>query len=68
LLQSALVRLPELRGRIVIDFLIVGDAKVGRIVDQTEIDEASDTTDPEVATGVHESMLSMVFAPPENDG
>jgi hypothetical protein len=48
--------------------LIVGDAKVGRIVDQTEIDEASDTTDPEVATGVHESMLSMVFAPPENDG
>jgi hypothetical protein len=66
--ESALVRLPGLRGRLAIDFLILGDAKVGGIVEQAKIDETSEITDPEFATCMRESMLSMVFDAPENDG
>src|SRR6185436_3500755 len=66
--ESALARSPNLRGRIVVDFMIVGDAKVGGIVDQAEIDEKSDIEDPEFRTCLRESMLSMVFEAPENDG
>jgi hypothetical protein len=66
--ESALVRSPNLRGRIVVDFMIVGDAKVGGIVDQAEIDEQSDIEDAEFRTCLRESMLSMVFEAPENDG
>jgi hypothetical protein len=51
-----------------LDFVIVGDAKVGGIVDQAAVDEKSDIADPEFVTCVRESMLSMVFAPPANDG
>jgi hypothetical protein len=65
---SALTRLPGLHGTFVIDFMIVGDAKVGGIVDQAKTDKSSDITDPEFSTCVRESMLSMVFEPPENDG
>ncbi len=66
--EDALQKSPKLHGRFVIDFMIVGDAKVGGIVDQAKINEKSDIDDPEFATCVRESMLSMVFAPPENDG
>jgi hypothetical protein len=66
--QNALLTHPTLRGRVVIDFMIVGDAKVGGIVDQAKIEETSDIADPEFATCVRESMLSMVFEPPDNDG
>jgi hypothetical protein len=66
--EAALQKSPKLHGRFVIDFMIVGDAKVGGIVDQVKINEKSDIDDREFATCVRESMLSMVFAPPENDG
>lgn len=66
--EAALTRSPNLRGRIVVDFMIVGDAKVGGIVDQAEIDRQSDIEDAEFRTCLRESMLSMVFEAPENDG
>jgi hypothetical protein len=66
--ESALAKSPTLRGRIVVDFMIVGDAKVGGIVDQAKINDRSDIEDPEFRTCLRESMLTMVFAPPENDG
>jgi hypothetical protein len=66
--ETALQKSPRLHGRFVIDFMIVGDAKVGGIVDQVKINEKSDIDDPEFATCVRESMLSMVFVAPENDG
>ena len=66
--ESALVRLPDLRGQIVVDFMIIGDAKLGGIVDQAEVNERTDIRDAEFTSCIRESMLSMVFAPPENDG
>ena len=48
--------------------MIVGDAKSGGIVDQAKINERTDIADRELATCLRESMLSMVFAPPENNG
>jgi hypothetical protein len=66
--ESALARQPTLGGRIVVDFMIVGDAKVGGIVDQAEINPRSDIEDAEFRTCLRESMLSMVFEAPENDG
>ena len=66
--ESALTRLPTLRGRIVVDFMIVGDAKSGGIVDQAKINERTDIADTDFTTCIRESMLSMVFAPPENNG
>jgi hypothetical protein len=66
--ESALAREPALRGRVVVDFMIVGDAKVGGIVDQAEINLRSDIGDEELRSCIRESMLSMVFAPPDNNG
>ena len=66
--ETALAKQPTLRGRIVIDFMIVGDAKSGGIVDQAKVNERTDIADAEFATCMRESMLSMVFAPPENNG
>ena len=66
--ESALAKRPELRGKVVIDFMIVGDAKVGGIVDQAKINERTDITDSEFTGCISESMLSVVFAPPDNDG
>jgi hypothetical protein len=66
--ESALARVPTLRGRVVVDFMIVGDAKLGGIVDQARINDRSDIDDEELRTCLRESMLSMVFEAPENDG
>jgi hypothetical protein len=66
--ESALAKRPEQRGKVVVDFMIVGDAKVGGIVDQAKINERTDITDAEFTGCIRESMLSMVFAPPDNDG
>jgi hypothetical protein len=66
--EGALAKEPTLRGRIVVDFMIVGDAKSGGIVDQAKINERTDIKDAEFTTCMRESMLSMVFAPPANDG
>jgi hypothetical protein len=65
---GALARKPDLRGQVVVDFMIVGDAKVGGIVDQAEINARSDIDDEEMRTCIRESMLSMVFAPPDGNG
>lgn len=66
--EGALARMPDLRGQIVVDFMIVGDAKVGGIVDQAEINGRTDIDDKELTTCIRESMLSMVFAPPDANG
>jgi len=66
--EGALAKQPELRGQIVIDFVIVGDAKVGGIVDQAKINDRTDVTDVTFLECIRESMLSMVFAPPDNGG
>jgi hypothetical protein len=66
--EGALARQPGLRGQIAIDFMIVGDAKVGGIVDQAQINDKTDITDSRFVECMRESMLSMVFAPPDENG
>jgi hypothetical protein len=66
--EGALAKKQDLRGQIVIDFMIVGDKKVGGIVDQAKINERTDIADAEFTACVRESMLSMVFAPPDDNG
>jgi hypothetical protein len=66
--EEALAKQPNLAGRVVVDFMIVGDTKVGGIVDQAKINERTTIADPKMTDCLRESMLSMVFAPPEDDG
>jgi hypothetical protein len=66
--ETALAVQPNLTGKIVVDFMIVGGAKIGGIVDQAKINDRTTIADPQMAECVRESMLSMVFAPPENNG
>ena len=66
--EAALAEKPDLRGKLVIDFMIVGDTEIGGIVEQAKFNHASDIHDPGFETCMRESMLSMVFSPPENDG
>jgi len=66
--ETALAARPKLAGKIVVDFMIVGDAKVGGIVDQAKINDRTDIADAQMSDCIRESMLSMVFSPPENNG
>jgi hypothetical protein len=64
--ERALTKNPKLAGRLVVSFTIVGDRRVGGVVDSAEIDDSSDLGDPEVSECVKESMMSVAFdAPPE---
>lgn len=66
--EAALVQEPKLRGKIVIDFMIVGDVSVGGIVDQAKINGATDIQNAELRECMLQSMLSMVFEAPESGG
>jgi hypothetical protein len=66
--EAALVQEPKLRGKIVVDFMIVGDVSVGGIVDQAKMNGATDIQNPELRECMLQSMLSMVFEAPESGG
>lgn len=66
--ETALAVEPALSGKVVVDFMIVGDPKVGGIVDQAKINERTTIADTKMTDCLRESMLSMVFAPPDNNG
>jgi len=66
--EAALVQEPKLRGKVVIDFMIVGDVSVGGIVDQAKINASTDIQNPELRECMLQSMLSMVFEAPESGG
>jgi len=64
--SAALARKPKLAGKLVVNFTIVGDTRVGGVVDSAEIDPTSNLVDQEMSTCVKESMMSVAFdAPPE---
>ncbi|MET0594086.1 MAG: AgmX/PglI C-terminal domain-containing protein [Polyangiaceae bacterium] len=66
--EAALADTPTLAGKVVVDFMIVGDTKVGGIVDQAKINDRTTIADTKMTDCLRESMLSMVFAAPDNDG
>ncbi|MDP9150351.1 MAG: hypothetical protein M3O36_10480 [Myxococcota bacterium] len=62
--DAALARTPDLHGRMTLKMRIVGDHKVGAVIDSTEIDVSSDIMDPEFRTCLKESAMTVNFAPP----
>jgi hypothetical protein len=65
---AALKRRPELRGRLVLKFSIVGDPQVGGVVEDASIGEESDLEDPEMETCARESLLALTFDKPPSGG
>jgi hypothetical protein len=66
---EALKRDPKLAGKLVVYFRVIGDKKVGGVVDDTRLEEGTTIADPEMQTCVRESMMSVSFdAPPEGGG
>jgi hypothetical protein len=66
--NDALKRDPTTAGKLVIFFRILGDRKVGGVVDEAKMMDDTTITDPEFQTCVRESMMSVSFAAPPNDG
>jgi hypothetical protein len=65
---TALAKNPQLEGRIELHFQILGDRKVGGVVDGAEFTDRTTIDDPEMRTCMMESMLSVSFDAPPEDG
>jgi hypothetical protein len=66
--DRALRRNPKLGGKVELHFTIVGDERVGGIVEDSFIGDGSTLHDEEFETCVTESMMSLAFAPPRGGG
>jgi hypothetical protein len=68
--EELTARRPDAGGRIELAFKIVGDDKLGGIVDTAEVDGgiAGALGDAKLETCLRESLLSLAFRPPPNDG
>ena len=64
---DALKRDPKLAGRLVVSFRIIGDHKVGGVVDDAKLTDETTIADPELQTCVRESMMAVSFDAPPND-
>jgi hypothetical protein len=63
--ESSLATNPKLAGRVEMSFAIVGDKKVGGVVESAEFDDETTTiVDESFRTCLRESMLSVTFAAP----
>jgi hypothetical protein len=66
--NEAAKRTPGLRGRLVMKFTIVGDQKIGGIVDNAQFGDGTDIDDKEFRTCMRESLLSVAFKAPDEGG
>ncbi len=66
--QDLLEREPDLSGRMVLQFAIMGDESVGGIVDEMEFGADSEIQDLDFRECVSETMMSTVFDPPQGGG
>jgi len=63
---NALERNPKLAGTIEMSFRILGDPKIGGVVDDVKLSDGTTIDDKEMQTCMRESMMSVTFdAPPE---
>jgi hypothetical protein len=65
---EALKRDPKAAGKVVVSFTILGDHKVGGVVDDAKLTDETTLADPELQTCVRESMMAVSFDAPPNDG
>jgi hypothetical protein len=66
--EDALARKPRLGGKLAVYFRVVGDRKVGGVVDDVKMMDDTTLDDVELQTCVKESMMSVSFDAPPNDG
>jgi hypothetical protein len=66
--DQAQKRSPDLRGKVVLRFAIVGDANTGGIVESADVMDRSTIRDQGMIECIRESMLSMTFPPPKQGG
>lgn len=66
--ESALAENPKLAGKLVVFFTIVGDEKVGGIVESAEISDGTTIEDPKLRQCFTESMMTLAFKPPPKGG
>ncbi len=59
---------PEFGGKLVLDFEILGDESVGGVVDNVLPGEGTTVAHPDFVECMSESMMSVVFDPPEGGG
>jgi hypothetical protein len=59
---------PELAGRLVMTLRVVGDEKVGGIVESAEIEDGGTLRDPEMFECLRRSMESLAMPPPKQGG
>jgi hypothetical protein len=66
--SDALGANPKLGGQIDLWFVVVGDAKIGGIVESVDVLNKSTLRDPEVIECLRESFLGVTFPPPKGGG
>jgi hypothetical protein len=66
--SDALKRSPKLAGKLVVYFRVIGDHKVGGVVDEAKLVDGTTIDDREMQTCVRESMMSVSFDAPPHDG
>jgi len=66
--ETALEKKPKLAGKLAVYFRVIGDRKVGGVVDEVKIMGDTTLDDPEMQTCVKESMMSVSFDAPPDDG
>jgi len=66
--QGVLERHPERSGKVALHFTIVGDERIGGIVEEATVGDESTLRDDEFDTCMTESMMSMTFPPPKGGG
>ncbi len=65
---EALKATSDLTGTIVLRFIIVGDSKIGGIVESVDVLDKSTLRDPAMIECIRESFLGTKFPPPEHGG
>ncbi|MBV9948971.1 MAG: AgmX/PglI C-terminal domain-containing protein [Myxococcales bacterium] len=62
--EDALAKNPGLRGKATLRFTIVGDPRIGAVVESSRVGDDSEIQDPMFRECLQESMMTVNFAPP----
>lgn len=66
--EELLVRSPRAAGKVTLSYTILGEAEVGGVVDDVEVETEKGLEDEKLHTCVRESMASIAFRPPADGG
>ena len=66
--EGALKRRPDLAGKLVLNFTIVGDRDVGGVLEDADVADDSTLKDDDMETCVKESLMTLTFDKPPSGG